>query len=396
RSLSRARVRAFDGAPASGDPGRMAWQPNPFQAAHVLQAYASLPLWGREGGGGATLHVTARAQSGLPFTPQVAGDVNGDGVANDAAFVFDPSTSADPAIAQGMRTILGSPSAACLSRQVGRIAEAGSCTGPWTADLRAELLASIPLRVGRGMSIAVRADNILGGVDRLLHGPAGRRGWGDAAPVDRTLLSVRGFDLAAGRFLYDVNPRFGSAAAARELYRRPFVLEVSASFTLGKSWPHIAIDQLAHALRHEAGAAEDTLAILAQSVRPANPMRNTLQYDADRLLLTSEQAVALEAMSDAYEAAVDSLTADDVEYLASAVGREPSARITRRIRPVHEAGEALQVEYLRCMRTLLSADQWALMDAGWIADVERARGEPMRISCLASVPGQEPEAAEMP
>ncbi|WP_420127234.1 carboxypeptidase-like regulatory domain-containing protein [Longimicrobium sp.] len=395
RSFSRAFVRAFEGAPTGGDPRGLAWQPNPYQAAHVLQAYASLPLWEREGGG-ATLHLTARVQSGLPFTPEVAGDVNGDALANDAAFIPDPASAADPALAEGMRALLESSSAAeCLSRQLGRIAGAGSCTGPWTADLRAELLAGIPLPVGRGMTIAVRADNILGGVDRLLHGPAGRRGWGDAAPVDRTLLSVRGFDPGANRFLYDVNPRFGSAAAARELYRRPFVLEVSASFTLAKSWPHVATGQLAHALRREAGTAEDTLAVLAGSVRPANPMRNTLQYNADRLLLTGEQSMALEAMSDAFEAAVDSLTADDVKYLAGAIGREPSARITRRVRPVHQAGEALRVDYLRCMRTVLSEDQWALMDAGWIQDVERAGDEPMRIDCPPA-PGRETEPAGMP
>lgn len=397
RSFSRARVRALDGAATGGDPGRLAWQPNPYQAAHVLRAFASVPLWNREGGTRVDLHVAGRMQSGLPFTPMVAGDLNGDAAtANDAAFVFDPSAAPDPAVAEGMRALLESSAGRCLSRQVGRVARAGSCTGPWTADLRAELLAGIPLPVGRGMTVAVRADNLLGGVDRLLHGSRGRRGWGDAAPVDRTLLSVRGWDPAAGRFLYDVNPRFGSAAAARELYRRPFVLELSVGMTLGKSWPHVATDQLAHALRHEAGAAQDTLAILAQSVRPANPMRNTLQYNADRMLLTSEQAVALEMMSDAYEAAVDSLTADPVGYLAGAIGREPSARVTRRILPVHEAGKALRVEYLRCMRTLLSADQWALMEAGWIRDAERTGDEPMRIACPSAAPEREAEPAEMP
>lgn len=389
RSFSRARVRGFDGAATGGDPGRLSWQPNPYQAAHVLQAFASLPLWERQGGGRSTLHVTARAQSGLPFTPRVAGDVNGDGAANDAAFVPDPS-AAGPALAEAMRRLLdGSAAAECLARQVGRIARPGSCAGPWTADLRAELLTSVALPVGRGFSVAVRADNILGGIDRLLHGSGGRRGWGDAAPVDPTLLSVRGFDPVADRFLYDVNPRFGSASAARELYRRPFVLQVSASFTLGKSIPHIATDQLAYALRHEAGTAEDSLLMLAQHVRPANPMRHTLTYNAISLLLTSEQSVALESLSDAYDAAMDSLTADDVEYLARAVGREPSARITRRIRPVHEDGEALRVEFLRCMRTLLSADQWALMDAGWIRDAERAGGKPPRITCPAAVPRRE-------
>src|SRR5262249_23659162 len=54
-------------------------------------------------------------RSGLPYTPVVAGDVNGDGFANDRAFVFDGR------------------SRACLQRQVGRIADRNSCEGPWTA-----------------------------------------------------------------------------------------------------------------------------------------------------------------------------------------------------------------------------------------------------------------------
>ncbi|MGH7654607.1 MAG: carboxypeptidase-like regulatory domain-containing protein, partial [Gemmatimonadaceae bacterium] len=49
-----------------------------------------------------------RAQSGYPFTPLVAGDINGDGSSNDRAFVFNPATVSDPALASGMRTLLAS------------------------------------------------------------------------------------------------------------------------------------------------------------------------------------------------------------------------------------------------------------------------------------------------
>ena len=40
-------------------------------------------------------------RSGTPFTPMVAGDVNGDGFQNDRAFVFDPTED------QRSRTRLG-------------------------------------------------------------------------------------------------------------------------------------------------------------------------------------------------------------------------------------------------------------------------------------------------
>ena len=42
-----------------------------------------------------------QVRSGSPFTPGIAGDVNGDGYSNDRAFVYDPAKTADPALADG-------------------------------------------------------------------------------------------------------------------------------------------------------------------------------------------------------------------------------------------------------------------------------------------------------
>jgi hypothetical protein len=39
---------------------------------------------------------TRRAASGAPFTPVVDGDINGDGLWNDRAFVFSPATATPP------------------------------------------------------------------------------------------------------------------------------------------------------------------------------------------------------------------------------------------------------------------------------------------------------------
>ena len=62
--------------------------------------------------------------------------MNGDGRANDRAFVFDPATASDPALAAAMGSLLANGSGYardCLRRQVGRIADRNSCVGPWTA-----------------------------------------------------------------------------------------------------------------------------------------------------------------------------------------------------------------------------------------------------------------------
>ncbi len=61
-------------------------------------------------------------RSGTPYTPIVAGDINGDGYANDRAFVFDPAKTADSALAAGMQSLLanGLGLGARLSREPDR------------------------------------------------------------------------------------------------------------------------------------------------------------------------------------------------------------------------------------------------------------------------------------
>ena len=50
------------------------------------------------------------------------------------------------------------------------------------------------------------------------------RGWGSPAAPDPVLLVPRGFDAAAQRFRYDVNPRFADTRPGRTLLRNPFRL----------------------------------------------------------------------------------------------------------------------------------------------------------------------------
>ena len=76
-------------------------------------------------------------RTGTPFTPTIAGDVNGDGYSNDRAFVFDPATTADPTLAAAMRDCSRpAPAAAreCLLSQLGKLAQRNSCPGPWTSS----------------------------------------------------------------------------------------------------------------------------------------------------------------------------------------------------------------------------------------------------------------------
>ena len=73
-----------------------------------------------------------------------------------------------------------------------------------------------------------------GGLDQLLHGSSGLHGWGSAPIVDGTLYTVRGFDPATQRFVYQVNPRFGSTNPTFNTLRTPFRMTLDHSHVIFK------------------------------------------------------------------------------------------------------------------------------------------------------------------
>ncbi len=138
-------------------------------------------------------------RSGLPYTPLVAGDINGDGYANDRAFIFNPAAvSGDTALASGMRSLLtgGSSSArACLLNQLGHIATRNSCQGPWSSTANLNFSFNpVKVRLPQRATLSFQISNPLGAVDALVHGPNDLHGWGQTFIPTSQLLFVRGFD----------------------------------------------------------------------------------------------------------------------------------------------------------------------------------------------------------
>jgi hypothetical protein len=171
--------------------------------------------------------------SGMPFSPVVGQDVNGDGQRNDRAFVFNPATTSDTGVANGMRRLLasGPPTARdCLTSQFGRIATRNSCFGPWVPDFDLK----VNVRPVQWLTLAVTAYHTLVGLDEVLHGSAHLAGWGQDATIDRRLLYVTGFNPQTDTFIYQVNQHFGAASGALNPLRTPFVLGLQGRITLGK------------------------------------------------------------------------------------------------------------------------------------------------------------------
>src|SRR5207237_1727787 len=99
-----------------------------------------------------------RAQSGLPFTPLVQGDGNGDGRGGDRAFVpqplnttlADPSPN-DPVPAQLAALVASGSSTArdCILAYAGRVADRNGCRGPWSQSLNIRWRPRLPSKLER-------------------------------------------------------------------------------------------------------------------------------------------------------------------------------------------------------------------------------------------------------
>ncbi len=251
-------------------------------------------------------------RSGNPYTPVVAGDVNGDGYSNDRAFVFDPATATDPAVATAMTALMESTDKTareCLQAQLGRIAGRNSCQGPWlqTANLSISLN-PVKFRLPQRATVSLNISNPLGAADLLLHGEDGIKGWGQARTPDQTLLYVRGFDSGTNRFRYDVNQRFGNTSPQLSAIRAPVAITLQFRFDLAPTRERqLLLQTLDRGRTHDGNKAPEVqLKNQYGNAGLPNPMA-TLLRSADTLKLTTAQADSLATMNRWYLIRLDSI-----------------------------------------------------------------------------------------
>jgi hypothetical protein len=302
--------------------------------------------------------------SGLPYTPVVAGDVNGDGYENDRAFISDPASEPDPVLAAALgRVRARAPSGAldCLRTQVGRIATPGSCRTSWSSslDIRAAMLVRGNANTRR-LTLTVFASNVTAGLDYLFHGSRDLRGWGQYPAPDATLLQVRGFDAGQRAFRYEANENFGQPLDLRG--RTPFRLTLQARLTLGADPRY---PPMMAAIKEGMGRSRESMREdLSTRVRniPALLLR-IAAGDTAALQLTVAQRASLHALADSLgpgiRAVLDSLA--DVHARPgewSAIRRSRLETLTRRATEL--SGAALQGT-----RGILTMEQWARVPA-WL------------------------------
>lgn len=339
----------FD-APTFESPLRRGWARGDFTPRHqiILQAGKTIKR--------VTFTLFGPIQSGTPFTPLVSSDVNGDGRVNDRAYLFAPGVAGNAELDAGLQRLRAGARGSirkCLEAGGGRPAARNSCEGPWTANLHAQLTTQIGdyLALTRPTRVAVAIANPLGGLDQLLHGSRNLRGWGAPAFPDPVLYNVRGFDPGTNRFVYEVNPRFGSTRAAPTAARSPFRITVDVSMDLA---PALAIQQVERWLRQGRGnrpgprlTADELKRRFSRNV--PDPYRAILA-ESDSLLLSPEQNTALRAAQAQYLRDVDSVWAPVMEYLAALPGNFDARDAARR---QDEATDALwEITRLDLQRTL--------------------------------------------
>ncbi|MBC8090177.1 MAG: carboxypeptidase regulatory-like domain-containing protein [Phycisphaerae bacterium] len=319
----RQQFRGFDGA-TFGDPRTKEWAAGQNDARHafVLQG-------GIGGNKVGTFTVFSRVQSGLPFTPVVQGDINGDGRSNDRAFIPNPAAGTDAALGAQLSALMGSASSnvrECLNLQLGKVAARNSCRGPWSQNLGIQWRTPLPARIyGHRMTTNVFFENPLGGLDQLLHGADGIRGWGTQAYADPTLLVARGFDASAKQFRYDVNPRFGDTRSSRTLSRTPFRITVDFSLDLSTDYDLQQLRRALEPVKVDATWQRRSLDSLASFyVTNSSSIHKMLVAESDSLFLSKAQVAQIRTLDSTFSEGVRGIYRPLAEYLATIPGGRTS------------------------------------------------------------------------
>lgn len=324
----RESFRGFDGA-AYDDPDRRRWSRASGDIRHHLTA-----RFGMRFANTAYLSLFGQVRSGIPFTPMVSDDINGDGWDNDRAFVPDPATTDDALLAEGIsERLANAPQFArlCLREAIGGVTARNACDGPWTTAINGSISVSGRLvRLPERARVTLHATNILAGLDQLLHGSTQVRGWGQAAMPDPVLLVPQSFDRTAQRFTYRVNPAFGESRATRSAYFSPFRMAIEVSLPLGAPRSDQTLRQLLEPGRTSPGETLSSAQIKQRlsSAIAYNPMRSILAAQS-KLGLSEQQVDSIQRSAARYSAFADStwtvlsvyLAALDDNYVAAAARR---------------------------------------------------------------------------
>lgn len=307
---SRRQFRGFDGA-SLGDPRLKEWAAGQNDARHVVVISSGFST-AKTG----TVTLFGRAQSGLPFTPIVQGDINGDGRGGDRAYVPNPATETDSRLASQMQSLLTSGSSVahdCLIASLGRVASRNGCRGPWTQSLNVQWRPPIPDKWRGRVTSNVYFENVLSR--------------SQVAP-DPVLLVPRGFDASAQRFRYDVNPRFADTRSGTTPSRSPFrvILDFSVNLSVDYNLQELrrAVEPLKVGRIWERRSADSLAAFYLSNT---SSIFKLLIDQSDSLFLSKAQVNALRSADSVFSARVRAIFIPLGQFLAEGGGDAGKAQL---------------------------------------------------------------------
>lgn len=303
-------------------------------------------------------------RSGIFYTPTINQDVNGDSYGNDRAFVFDPATVTDPALKAGLDNFLATgtrEATACLRSQLGAFAGRNSCQGPWSMTGNLSIsFNSLKLGLPQRANLSFQVANPLNGIDRLINGERGLKGWGSFVnpQSNGALLFVRGFDPATRSYKYEVNERFGSTRPSQTTQRSaPVTFTMQMGWDLGPTREQQQLLQQLDRGRSRPGN-KPSLQQLRQtaSVGLINPMQQILQQ-ADTLKLTRKQADSLATLNRLYVLKSDSIWTPVARFLADLPDKYNHDDAYARYRLARETTVDVLIRVAPGIRSLLTPEQ---------------------------------------
>ncbi|HET9634700.1 MAG TPA: carboxypeptidase regulatory-like domain-containing protein [Gemmatimonadaceae bacterium] len=354
-SSVREQTRGFNST--VGNPLAIEWGRSAFDSRHQIQYNLGYNFFDA-----VRVNWFGSFRSGSPYTPVVAGDINGDGYNNDRAFIYDPAKTTDPLLASQMQSLIAKTSGnarECLLKQLNTLAERNSCQGPWISQATLSLAFNpLKFRMPQRATLSLQIGNPLGAADLLLHGNNNLRGWGQFAFPDPTLLAVRGFDAQNRRYLYDVNDRFGSTQPALTAVRAPVTVTAMMRFDLGPTRERQALTQQLDRGRTLRGnkAPEPMLRAIYGSGGIPNPL-STILRQADTLGLSGMQADSIASMNRRYVVRLDSIWSPVTKYLAALPDKYNKDEAYSRYQRAREASVDMLIGLVPTIRDLLTPSQ---------------------------------------
>ncbi len=355
----------------TGDPTGIESSRGAFFSRHQLQYSFNYNAWDR-----VRIGWFGNIQSGTHYTPLINQDVNGDSFGNDRAFIFDPSVAGQAAVQAGVQNLLATgtrEAVECLRSQLGTLARRNSCTGPWTLSGNLTIgFNSLKIGLPQRANLSFQIANALNGLDRLVNGEDGLKGWGANPRPDQTLLFVRGFNPIDRTFQYEVNERFGSTRPQQTTFRSaPAAITMQLRYDIGPTREEQQLLQQLDRGRSSAGN-KPTLQQLRGIANSGiiNPMQQLLQQ-ADTLKLTRKQADSLATLNRMYVLRSDSIWTPVTRFLGDLPDRYNHDVAYDRYRKAREQSVDILIAVGPGIRKLLTDAQFRILPTSLAAFLDK-------------------------